>query len=71
VSSIPAEAISSIAGAIFALGVAWAVLRQTRRDLNGLGRRTKRVDTNLILWLLVVTEKREDRALLVELLREP
>jgi hypothetical protein len=29
------------------------------------------VDTNLILWLLVVTEKREDRALLVELLREP
>ncbi|MGO9640507.1 MAG: hypothetical protein ACLP1Y_04265 [Candidatus Acidiferrales bacterium] len=36
--------------AAFTAGIAWAVLRQVRRDVNGLGKKHERLTALLIRW---------------------
>lgn len=68
-AGLPAGVAGFVAGIVFGAGGAWAVLQRMRRDLNGLGRAYRRDVGNLTLWLLTVTERREDRELLARLLR--
>jgi hypothetical protein len=67
---IPIQGVTWIITLIFAAGGAWAMFRQTRKDLNGIGARTRRFEKNLLLALMVTTEKREDRELLARFLKD-
>jgi hypothetical protein len=64
-------AIIWLIGVIFGAGGAMAVLRRMSRDLNGVGRQQRRFEKNLVLVLLVITEKREDRMFLAQFLKDP
>jgi hypothetical protein len=69
-SLISSQLITWCIGLIFGAGGAWAMFRQTRKDLNGIGARTRRFERNLLLYLMVTTEKREDRDKLAQFLKE-
>jgi len=64
-------AIIWLVGVIFGAGGAMAVLRRMSRDLNGVGGRQRRFEKNLVLVLMVITEKREDRMFLAQFLKDP
>lgn len=66
-----------IVGVIFAAGGAWVLLKQvrkqadeTRRELNGLGASMRKKERNMLLALMVICEKKEDRVLLANYLKE-
>lgn len=59
-----------LAGLIFGAGVAWAKFLRLHRDLNGLGRGYRRDRWNFMLAVMAMTEKREDRELLANFLRD-
>jgi hypothetical protein len=49
---------------IFAIGGAWAILQQVRRDLNAMGAKFgkfKDHDNRMVITLLVLTDSRKDR----------
>jgi hypothetical protein len=60
-----------VIGVVFGAGGALAVLRRMGRDLNGVGGRQRRFEKNLVLVLMVITEKREDRMFLAQFLKDP
>ena len=60
-----------IAGLVFGAGVAWAGLRQNKRDINSVGGKQRRFEKNLVLALLVIADKREDRIYLAQFLKDP
>lgn len=70
-NSIPANAVIWIVGVIFGAGATWGLLKQTRKDLNGIGGRQRRFEKNIVLALLINAEKREDRMLLAQFLKDP
>lgn len=55
---------------IFAAGGAWVAFRQVRKDVNGIGKIQRRDRWNNMLGLMVITERREDRQRLADLMRE-
>ena len=59
-----------IIGVVFGAGGAWAMLRQVRKDLNGIGGRQRRFENNLKLALMVVLDSRHDREQLAKFLKE-
>jgi hypothetical protein len=60
-----------IIGVVFGSGVAYAGLRQVRKDLNAIGGKQRRLEKNLVLVLLAITEKREDRIYIAQFLKDP
>ena len=63
-------AISFASGAIFSAGIFFARVMRMSKDLNGLGGRSGRFERNILLTLMVVLEKPEERKLLAEMLRQ-
>lgn len=59
-----------LAGVIFGAGGAWAIFLRVRKDLNALGKIQRRDRWNLMLALLVIIEKRDDRQRIVDLMRD-
>lgn len=72
--SISPEVLVPIITVIFGAGGILAALRskvdQSRKDINAIGMNTRRERWNKMLWEMVVTEKREDRQRLADLMRE-
>jgi hypothetical protein len=64
------NALSFVLGLVFGAGMLFAMIKEMRRDLNGLGGRAQRFERNTILVLMTVTDKREDRELLATMLRQ-
>lgn len=62
--------VSGIFGAGVALGVSRTRDAGTRKDVNALGKIQRRDRWNHMLWDMVVTERREDRQRLADLMRE-
>jgi hypothetical protein len=74
---IDSHLLTFIVTAIFFAGNAWLALKlvrkqsdETLKQLNGLGAGTRRRERNLILALMVITERREDREVLADFFRE-
>lgn len=63
-------AVSAIFGGGVALGFSRARDAGTRKDLNAVGKIQRRDRWNLMLALMVTTEKRADRQRLADLMRE-
>lgn len=59
-----------LAGAIFGAGGAWAVFSRMQKDVNALGRGFRRDRSNLMLSLMVISDRREDREQLADLMRD-
>jgi hypothetical protein len=59
-----------IVGGIFGAGGLWFLVRQMRKDVNGIGARQRRFEKNVLLWAMKQTEKEEDRRWLADLFRE-
>lgn len=57
-------------GLVFGAGIAKSDLLRLKRDVNGLGKVTRRDRWNGMLAQMVILEKREDREQLARLLRE-
>ena len=70
-NGIPLNAVIWLVGAIFGAGSAWAALQRTRKDLNGVGGRQRRFEKNVVLALMINAQKREDRMLLAQFLKDP
>jgi hypothetical protein len=73
-SQLPSQVLVWMVGVIFGAG-AWSMknemsIRQMRKDLNGIGANVRRTNWNLLVALMVITEKREDRQRLADLLRQ-
>lgn len=64
-ASIAMQFLVWLASSAFSVGVAWMVLRQVRRDVNGLGRKFGRV-TALLVRQADTAEKREHVAKVIE-----
>jgi hypothetical protein len=64
------SALSFASGVIFSAGILFARIMRISKDVNGLGGRSGRFERNLVLTLMVLTEKREDRQFLAEMLRQ-
>lgn len=60
-----------LVGVIFGAGITLAMVRQMRRDVNGIGKIQRRDRWNTMLARMVITEIREDRQVIADLLREP
>ena len=69
-SPIPVQAVIWIVGVIFAAGGGWMMLRQARKDVNGIGARQRKFEKNLVLVLMVNAANREDRMFLAQFLKE-
>lgn len=66
---MPVEVASGLVAALLTLGGAWATIKSLRADANGLGRKIGALqdqDVRMLLAQLIVTEKREDREMLVQ-----
>lgn len=59
-----------LAGLVFGAGVREAAFARMKRDVNGLGKVTRRDRWNRMLADMVILERREDREQLARLLRE-
>jgi hypothetical protein len=64
------SALSFASGVIFSAGILFARIMRISKDVNGLGGRSGRFERNMVLTLMVVLEKREDRQVLAEMLRQ-
>jgi hypothetical protein len=62
--------ISWLVATIFAAGIAFAALRQLRKDVNGIGRVMRRDRWNHMLAEMVRLDNRDDRQRLADLMRE-
>jgi len=67
---IPEQLIIWVVGVVFGAGGAWAMVRQTRKDVNAIGAIMRRDRWNLLIALMVTLEKREDRQRLADLMRQ-
>jgi len=70
-NQLPTQAVIWIVGVIFGAGGAWGAIQRTRKDLNGVGGRQRRFEKNVVLALMINAEKREDRMLLAQFLKDP
>ena len=71
--NIPLALLGLAISIIFAGGVAWTTLQQVRKDLNAMGAKFGRVkdhETRIILTMMVLAEKREDREVIARNLME-
>ena len=59
-----------VIGVIFGAGGAWAIFLRVRKDVNAIGAVQRRDRWNLMLALMVIHERREDRQRLADLLRQ-
>ena len=64
------SALSFASGVIFSAGILFARIMRISKDLNGLGGRSGRFEKNVLLTLMVIFDKREDRELLARMLRQ-
>lgn len=60
----------AIVGAIFSAGMFYARVAQMRKDINGIGGKSRRFEKNLTLVLLVMTESKEDREMIARYLKD-
>jgi hypothetical protein len=67
---IPSQILIWLVGVIFGAGAAWGTFARMRKDMNGIGAATRRNNWNTLIALMVITEKREDRQCLADLLRQ-
>jgi hypothetical protein len=70
VTPLPYQLLIWLVGVIFGAGGAWAMLRQVRKDLNGVGGRQRRFERNMTLAMLAILQDRRDRELLAQFLKE-
>jgi hypothetical protein len=59
-----------IVSMIFGAGAAWGAFKTLRKDVNAIGQIQRRDRWNLMIAMLVITEKREDRQRLADLMRQ-
>jgi hypothetical protein len=59
-----------LAVAIFTAGGAWVGQKLLRKDVNGIGRRLRKLEVNTKLGIVASCEDRETRWRLVDLFRE-
>jgi len=64
------SALSFASGVIFSAGILFARIMRISKDVNGLGGRSGRFERNMVLTLMVISEKRDDRELLAKMLRQ-
>lgn len=64
------SALSFASGVIFSAGILFARIMRISKDVNGLGGRSGRFEKNFTLAMMVIHEKREDRELLANVLRQ-
>ena len=60
-----------IVGIVFGAGIAYAAIGQLRKDLNAIGGKQRRFEKNVVLVLMAITDKREDRIYLAQFLKDP
>jgi hypothetical protein len=60
----------ALVGAVFAAGGLYARIGQMRKDINGIGGKSRRFEKNLTLVLLVMTDKKEDREMIARYLKD-
>jgi hypothetical protein len=70
-SEVPQQLLIWIIGVIFGAGIAYGAMQRMKKDLNGVGGRQRRFEKNLVLVMMVITEKREDRMFLAQFLKDP
>jgi hypothetical protein len=62
-------------GLVFGAGVTYASilhkLRQNHKDINAIGGKQRRLDKNLVLVMLAITESKEDRIYIAQFLKDP
>jgi len=62
-------------GLVFGAGVTYATilhkLRQNNKDINAIGGKQRRLDKNLVLVLMAITESKEDRIYIAQFLKDP
>jgi hypothetical protein len=58
-----------VVGTIFAVGVGWGTFKRIVKDVNGIGKRTRKMDVNTKLALMAMCRP-EERWALAEFLRE-
>ena len=63
------ETLGAIVTIVFAAGGAWALMQRMKKDLNGVGRRVRRMDVNTKLALMAMCPPAE-RWQLAEFLKE-
>lgn len=71
--NVPEIAIGISVGALIALGRELGAIRQTRKDVNGVGARVREQKADqirLLITLLVLTDKRSDREMIARNLME-
>ena len=64
------SALSFASGVIFSAGILFARIMRISKDVNGLGGRSGRFERNMVLTLMVIHERRDDRELLAKMLRQ-
>lgn len=68
------QLLTAAVGAIFGAGTVWGISRAheaaTRRDVNAIGGIVRRDRWNMMIALMVILERREDRQRLADLLRQ-
>ena len=64
------SALSFASGVIFSAGILFARIMRISKDVNGLGGRSGRFERNIVLTLMVIHERRDDRELLAKMLRQ-
>jgi len=69
-AAIPTSALIWIVGLIFVAGSLFANLKTLRKDVNGIGNSVRRQQWNLLIALLVITDSRDDRQRIADLLRQ-
>jgi hypothetical protein len=65
-----AELAWAVLGAIFAAGAFYARVSQMRKDINGIGGKSRRFEKNMTLVLMVMTERKEDREMIARYLKD-
>lgn len=71
--TIPLALLGFAISLIFTGGVAWTTLQQVRKDMNAMGAKFGKVkdhDTRIVITMLVLAEKREDRETIARNLME-
>lgn len=55
---------------LFTAGIVWERFRRMRADVNGLGRKFRKMDKNLTIALLELADSEEQRKVIRDLFRE-
>jgi hypothetical protein len=64
------QMIAAIASFIFTGGGLYTEFRRLRRDVNGMGNGARKRDRNMLLALLIISEKRDDRETIARYLKD-